>query len=138
MTYLQGVGVFAIEMFVTADGEVIVNEIAPRVHNSGHYTIEGHNTSQFEQHIRAITGMPLGDIETKMPASVMINILGERSGPAEVKGLEEALAIPGTAVHIYGKLETRPERKMGHITIVDVDLERAIEKAKAARLLISI
>jgi 5-(carboxyamino)imidazole ribonucleotide synthase len=138
MTYLQGVGVFAIEMFVTSDGQVLVNEIAPRVHNSGHYTIEGHNTSQFEQHIRAITGMPLGDIEPKMPASVMINILGERSGPAEIKGLEEALAIPGTAVHIYGKLETRPERKMGHITIVDTDIESALEKAKRARLLISI
>ncbi len=138
MTHLQGVGIFGIEMFLTEGGQVLINEIAPRVHNSGHHTIEGYATSQFEQHIRAITGMPLGDVTPTMPASVMINILGERSGPAEVTGLEEALAIPGTAVHIYGKLETRPERKMGHITIIDTDLDSAIEKAKRARLLISI
>lgn len=138
MTHLQGVGIFGIEMFLTESGEVLINEIAPRVHNSGHHTIEGYATSQFEQHIRAIAGMPLGDITATMPASVMINILGERSGTAEVKGLEEALAIPGTAVHIYGKLETRPERKMGHITVIDVDLDSAVEKAAHARLLISI
>ncbi len=134
----KGVGVFAVEMFLTDKNDLIVNEIAPRVHNSGHHTIEGNETSQFEQHIRAITGMPLGDVKTTLPFSVMINILGERSGESELIGLEEVKEIPNTSVHIYGKTETRPERKMGHITVVGEDLIDVLEKAKLARSIISI
>jgi 5-(carboxyamino)imidazole ribonucleotide synthase len=135
---LDGAGVFGIEMFLTAGGEVLVNEIAPRVHNSGHHTIEANETSQFGQHIRAITGLPLGSTRMVAPAAVMINILGDRQGLAEVSGLEEALAIPGVSVHVYGKLETKPERKMGHITALGDTLEEALEKAEKARHLIRI
>jgi len=138
ISILKGVGVFAIEMFLTSEGELIVNEIAPRVHNSGHQTIEANETSQFEQHIRAITGMPLGSPEMKTPHAVMINILGERTGVATILGVEEVMKIPGVSVHIYGKMETRPERKMGHITVIDLNLKMAIEKAKKARKLIII
>jgi len=138
MNHLNGVGVFGIEMFLSSDGEVVVNEIAPRVHNSGHHSIEAHETSQFEQHIRAITGMPLGSIKRRVPHSVMINILGERSGPAEVAGLERLAEITGAHAHIYGKAETRPERKMGHITVIGDTMEDVLERAKLARSLISI
>ena len=138
MSHLKGVGVFCVEMFLTEKNEVIVNEIAPRVHNSGHHSIEGHKTSQFEQHIRAITGMPLGDIKRVTPVSVMINILGERSGKAEVLGLEKIGKISGTFVHIYGKSETRPERKMGHITVIGDRMEEVLEKAKTVRSYITI
>jgi phosphoribosylaminoimidazole carboxylase PurK protein len=133
----DGAGVFAIEMFLV-NGEVLVNEIAPRVHNSGHFSIEACHSSQFEQHIRAITGMPLGDSSMKVPAAAMVNILGDRSGKAEPKGVEEAEAIEGVKVHIYGKMETRPERKMGHLTAVANTLDEAKEKAENARKLISI
>ncbi len=136
--HLKGAGVFGIEMFLANDGEVLVNEISPRVHNSGHYTIEACETSQFEQHVRAITGMPLGKTGLKVPAAVMINILGERDGPVELKGLEEAEAIPETFVHIYGKSPTRVDRKMGHITSVGKDTEEALKRARKARKLISI
>ncbi len=138
MQHLEGAGVFAIEMFLTEDDHVLVNEIAPRVHNSGHLTIEACVTSQFEQHIRAITGLPLGRPDMKVPAAVMVNILGERNGQARVTGLEDALKIPGVAVHIYGKKETRPERKMGHITAVASTLDAALENATAARKVIDI
>lgn len=133
MKVLKGAGVFGIEMFLDKNGGVLINEIAPRVHNSGHFTIEGCVTSQFEQHIRAITGMPLGKTEMKSPAAVMINILGERQGKADVKGLEKALKIPNTSVHIYGKEETKIERKMGHITVIDQSLKNALKKARLAR-----
>jgi 5-(carboxyamino)imidazole ribonucleotide synthase len=136
--HLEGAGVFAIEMFLTADGDVLVNEIAPRVHNSGHVTIEACETSQFEQHIRAVTGLPLGPTTMKVPAAVMVNILGERDGPTEVRGVEEAEAIPGVTVHLYGKSPTKIDRKMGHITSVGDTLEEAKEKAEKARSLISI
>jgi phosphoribosylaminoimidazole carboxylase PurK protein len=135
---LGGVGVFAVEMFLTKENNILVNEIAPRVHNSGHHSIEAHQTSQFEQHIRAITGMPLGSIERITPASVMINILGERKGSADLQGVEEIAKIPGAFLHIYNKKETLPERKMGHITILDVELQSALEKAQRARSSISI
>jgi 5-(carboxyamino)imidazole ribonucleotide synthase len=115
-----------------------VNEIAPRVHNAGHYTIEAHRTSQFEQHVRMITGMSHGDMEMSVPYAVMINILGERQGLAEPKGIEEASKIAGTQVHLYGKLETRIERKMGHITVVGSNLEEVLERAKRAREFVSI
>jgi len=131
---LEGVGIFGIEMFLTKDGQVLVNEIAPRPHNSGHYTIEACVTSQFEQHIRAITNLPLGSTELLTPA-VMMNILGEEGyeGPATLKGIKEALLIPGVSLHIYGKKVTKPFRKMGHITVVDKDIEKAIERAEKAK-----
>lgn len=138
MQKLKGAGVFGIEMFLTKKAEVIINEIAPRVHNSGHYTIEGCVTSQFEQHIRAITGLPLGITEMVMSASVMVNILGNRQGVAEVSGMEKALSLPNVAVHIYGKIDTKLERKMGHITAIDKDLKSALRKARLARRYISI
>lgn len=138
LEHLKGAGVFAVEMFVTKKGEVLVNEIAPRVHNSGHLTIEANDTSQFEQHIRAITGLPLGSTQLKVPAAVMINILGERIGPVDVTGLEKVLNIPGVHVHIYGKSDTKVDRKMGHITVIDQTVEKALQKAKKARKLLSI
>jgi phosphoribosylaminoimidazole carboxylase PurK protein len=132
-----GAGVFAIEMFLSGP-EVLVNEIAPRVHNSGHWTIEGCVTSQFEQHIRAITGMPLGSVQMKAPAAVMINILGERDGAAEPRGITEAETVAGVKVHIYGKMETRIKRKMGHLTALGPTLPEAIGRVEQARALVSI
>ena len=119
---LQGAGVFGIEMFVDRKGGILINEIAPRVHNSGHYTIEACRTSQFEQHIRAITGMELGDT-TLLYSAVMVNLLGapDLKGPFTWHGLETARAIPGAYVHLYGKKETAPRRKMGHVTLTDVN-----------------
>lgn len=130
---LEGAGVFGIEMFLTADGEVLVNEIAPRVHNSGHYTMDACRTSQFEQHIRAITGLPLGDTSLMAPAAVMINILGERDGPTAVTGLKEALTIPHVSVHLYGKSPTKIDRKMGHINATGETIEQARKRAVEAR-----
>jgi 5-(carboxyamino)imidazole ribonucleotide synthase len=130
---LKGAGMYGIEMFLTEAGEVLVNEIAPRVHNSGHHTTEGNRTSQFEQHIRAITGLPLGDTSLIAPATVMVNILGERNGDTEVKGLSDALAIPGVHVHLYGKSPTKVDRKMGHLTATADTLDQARQNAKNAR-----
>jgi 5-(carboxyamino)imidazole ribonucleotide synthase len=129
---LGGGGVFGIEMFLVGDN-VLVNEVAPRVHNSGHYTIEACYVSQFEQHVRAVTGMPLGTTDLRVPAAAMVNILGEREGPAEPEGLTEALATPGVAVHLYGKAETRVDRKMGHVTAVGASVDEALNLAKTAR-----
>lgn len=127
---LNGIGVFGIEMFLTKDGRILVNEIAPRVHNSGHYSIEGCVTSQFEQHIRCIMGLPLGSTELLIP-TVVINVLGDKNhhGTPKYIGVHESLEIPGVSIHIYGKKEIRPYRKMGHVTIVDGEIEKAIEKA---------
>lgn len=134
---LSFVGVCAVEMFLTADGEVFVNEIAPRVHNSGHHTIEGFNMSQFEAHVRAVTGMHLLDIEPVSDYAVMVNILGERDGEALLQ--VDYVHPDGNAnVHIYGKLETRKERKMGHITALADTLEEAEEMALNARRSIEI
>jgi phosphoribosylaminoimidazole carboxylase PurK protein len=138
MEHLKGQGVFGIEMFLTEPGDVLVNEIAPRVHNSGHYTIEACETSQFEEQVRAVTGMPLGAPKMKTGAAVMVNILGQCSGTAEPKGVAEAEAVPGVAVHIYGKKEVRPKRKMGHLTAVADTLEEALENAEKARRCVSI
>ncbi|MBI3887476.1 ATP-grasp domain-containing protein [Candidatus Microgenomates bacterium] len=138
MQQLQGAGVFGIEMFVAQDGNVLINEIAPRVHNSGHYTTEACVTSQFEQHIRAVTGLPLGSTKMKVPAAVMINILGERTGQVDAKGFERVLAIPNVSVHIYGKMETKLERKMGHLTVIGETVEECLRKAKKARKLLTI
>ena len=130
---LEGAGMFGIEMFFTEDGQVLVNEIAPRVHNSGHYTMDASRTSQFEQHVRAITGLPLGSTDLLAPAAVMINILGERDGATKVEGLAEALAIPEVSVHLYGKSPTKVDRKMGHINATGQTLQEARERAEAAR-----
>lgn len=136
---IGGVGVFGIELFLAKDGRMLVNEIAPRTHNSGHYTIEACITDQFEQHIRAITGLPLGSTEQLRPA-VMINLLGEPgyTGRSIVEGLDAALAIDGVAVHIYGKAESRPMRKMGHVTVIDNNLDSASDKAQQVRQVLKI
>lgn len=128
------VGLLAVEMFLTKEGEILVNEVAPRVHNSGHHSIEGNVTSQFEQHVRAITGLPLGDTRLVLP-SVMVNLLGDDgyNGEAKYAGLDEVLSMPGVHVHLYGKKLTRPFRKMGHVTICDADLETAKERARAVK-----
>jgi len=136
---LAGVGIFGIEMFLTEDGALLVNEVAPRTHNSGHYTIEACMTDQFEQHLRAITGLPLGATDLLVPAA-MINLLGEPgyAGRPVIQGLRAALAIPGVSLHLYGKASTRPHRKMGHVTVLDRDIEQAREKAERVRDLIRI
>lgn len=120
---LQMTGILAVEMFVTRDGHVLVNEIAPRPHNSGHQTIEANVTSQYEQHLRAIINLPLGDTAIIHP-SAMVNLLGEDgfAGLARYEGMEEVLRVPGVYVHLYGKKMTKPFRKMGHVTIVDTDI----------------
>ena len=128
---LDMVGLLAIEMFVTKEGEVLVNEMAPRTHNSGHQTIEGNATSQFEQHLRAILNLPLGDTSTRIP-SAMVNLLGEAgyTGDAVYEGMDKVLAQDGIHVHLYGKKTTKPFRKMGHVTIADSELEGLKEKVK--------
>ena len=133
MEIFGGVGMFCAEMFVQKDETVLVNEIAPRPHNSGHYSIEGCPASQFENHVRAITGLPLGDT-TLIKPSVMWNILGElgHTGPAVVQGHEKVLEIPAAALHIYGKTQTRPKGKMGHITVIADTLEEAVKRGKMA------
>nr|WP_315421721.1 5-(carboxyamino)imidazole ribonucleotide synthase [uncultured Pedobacter sp.] len=124
-------GILAVEMFVCKDGELLVNEVAPRPHNSGHQTIEGNYVSQFEQHLRSIYNLPLGDTSS-ITNAIMINLLGEKGfeGVARYENLEKILAIDGVYVHLYGKKYTKPFRKMGHVTIVDIDREKAIEKAR--------
>jgi 5-(carboxyamino)imidazole ribonucleotide synthase len=135
---LEGAGVFGIELFLTTDNQILVNEIAPRVHNSGHYTTEACATSQFEQHIRAITGLPLGSTEMIVPAAVMVNILGERNAETRPQGIDKANKKPHTRVHVYGKSPTKIDRKMGHITSVGDTLEVARQRAHQARAVISI
>ena len=134
-----GVGIFGVELFLTTDGEMLVNEVAPRPHNSGHYTIEACVTSQYEQHLRAITGLPLGSTELLIPA-VMINLVGEpgSSGRPLVTGLRESLALPGVTVHLYGKHEVRPFRKMGHVVIVDNDLDLALTRTRHIKNILKI
>lgn len=128
---LDFVGLLAVELFLTKKGDLLVNEIAPRPHNSGHHTIEGNMTSQFEQHMRAILNLPLGSTEVIIPA-VMINVLGEKgyTGKVKYEGMEEILAMPGVTPHIYGKSDTKPFRKMGHITVINKDINKAKRMAK--------
>jgi 5-(carboxyamino)imidazole ribonucleotide synthase len=127
---LGTVGLLAVEMFVAADGRILVNESAPRPHNSGHQTIEANFTSQYEQHLRAILNLPLGSPALRC-AAVMVNLLGEAdaSGPVRYEGLDAVLKLEGVYVHIYGKKEVKPFRKMGHVTILGSDLKLAREKA---------
>lgn len=133
MKVFEGVGMFCVELFVTDDLSVLVNEVAPRPHNSGHYTIEGCLTSQFEQHIRAITGLPLGSSELRQP-TVMKNLLGEEgyNGKTFVEGLVEAYQDPNVKVHLYGKSETKEKRKMGHLTVCSDATEDALKRARIA------
>ncbi len=137
MSILPGAGVFGIEMFLAKTGEVIVNEIAPRVHNSGHHTMDSCNISQFEQHIRAITGLPFEELTMKVPVAVMKNILGTRSGMASVID-EKAVSTEDVKIYIYGKLETRPKRKMGHINAIGQSHVEALTKANRAHAEIDI
>lgn len=120
------VGVLAVEMFQTFDNEILVNEVAPRPHNSGHYSIEGSFTSQFENHIRAILGLPLGNTDTKLPA-VMVNLVGAEgfSGNVIYENIDKILTMKGVTPHVYGKRQTRPFRKMGHVTIVNENMTEA-------------
>lgn len=120
------VGLLAVELFQTEDDDILVNEVAPRPHNSGHYSIEASYTSQFEQHIRAILDLPLGNTDSKV-AGIMVNLVGEEgfSGQVVYENIEQILAIGGVTPHIYGKRETRPFRKMGHVTIVNTDMTEA-------------
>jgi 5-(carboxyamino)imidazole ribonucleotide synthase len=136
---LKIIGILAVEMFLTKTGEILVNEIAPRPHNSGHQSIEGNYTSQYEQLLRAIFNLPLGDTRT-ISNAVMINLLGEKGfeGAAIYEGLNEALALDGIYLHLYGKKITKPFRKMGHVTILDDDRQKAIEKARFVQNVIKV
>lgn len=129
-TSLNITGLLAVEMFVTKNGDLLVNELAPRPHNSGHQTIEGNYVSQFAQHLRSIFNLPLGDTRC-ISNVVMINLLGEKNhdGVAKYHGLEKIMAIDGVYIHLYGKKYTKPFRKMGHITVVDQNRDGAIQKA---------
>jgi len=125
------VGILAVELFLTKDGDILVNEVAPRPHNSGHQTIEGNYESQYGQLLRCLLNLPLGDTEIKKP-SVMVNLLGEKGfiGNAVYDGIEKVLALPGVYLHLYGKAQTKPFRKMGHATVVNNTLEEAKVIAK--------
>lgn len=135
----EHVGLLAVEMFQTKIDEILVNEVAPRPHNSGHYSIEASYTSQFENHLRAILDLPLGNTESKV-AGIMVNLVGEEghSGQVVYKNIEEILAIDGVTPHIYGKRETRPFRKMGHVTIVNEDIAKARKTAEEVKKLIRV
>lgn len=127
-------GILAVEMFVDNEGRLLVNECAPRPHNSGHHTIESTLTSQYEQLLRAIFNFPLGATQSKLPA-VMINLLGEAGfeGPVRYEGLTECMAIEGVKIHLYGKKITKPFRKMGHVTVLAATIGEAIRKSKIVK-----
>jgi 5-(carboxyamino)imidazole ribonucleotide synthase len=129
---VDGVGVFGVEMFLTTDDQIVFNEIAPRPHNSGHYTIEACYTSQFENCIRAVTNMPLGSAEMRVPAACMINLLGERTGSGIPDSVLEMLRIDTVALHLYGKKDVRMGRKMGHLTATGATVDDAFAAANAA------
>jgi 5-(carboxyamino)imidazole ribonucleotide synthase len=131
---IEHVGLLAVELFLTKSGELLVNEVAPRPHNSGHYSIEGSITDQFEQHIRCVCNLPLGSTESTV-ASVMVNLVGEEGHTGKViyDGIEDILALPGVTPHIYGKKETRPYRKMGHVTVVADNVIKARELAEVVK-----
>ena len=132
---LQGAGVFGVELFLLRDGSILLNEVAPRPHNSGHYTIEACGVSQYEAHIRAVLGWPLGDTSLKVGASIMLNVLGEADGEAGMRAAHEmmgrAYSVPGAAVHWYGKAEVARQRKIGHITFVGATNEECRKKLRA-------
>ncbi|WP_067034230.1 5-(carboxyamino)imidazole ribonucleotide synthase [Allomuricauda sp. CP2A] len=132
--HMKHVGLLAVELFQTKNNEILVNEVAPRPHNSGHYSIEASYTNQFEQHIRAILGLPLGKTDSKV-AGIMVNLVGEEGHTGDVvyQNIESILEMKGVTPHIYGKKQTRPFRKMGHVTIVDEDMARAREVAQKVK-----
>jgi 5-(carboxyamino)imidazole ribonucleotide synthase len=132
------IGLLAIELFLTKNGEILVNEVAPRPHNSGHQSIEGNYTSQFQQHLRSILNLPLGNTNVRM-LSAMVNVIGAEgfTGDAHYEGVENLFDIEGAYLHLYGKKLTKPGRKMGHITILDNDLKRLstkIDEVKASMI----
>ncbi len=128
------IGLLAVEMFQTEDDEILVNEVAPRTHNSGHYSIEASYTNQFEQHLRSILNLPLGNTESKV-AGIMVNLVGAEgyTGDVVYENIEEILQIDGVTPHIYGKKMTKPFRKMGHVTIVNKDIHKAREIAQKVK-----
>lgn len=132
-----GVGSFGVEMFLMPGGEVLVNELAPRVHNSGHYTIEACLCSQFENHVRAVLGWPLGAGEMVAPAAAMVNLLGDQKAAGVPRGLDRSLSVRGAHVHLYGKLVSGPGRKMGHVTALGWTLAEALATARRAAAEIS-
>ena len=136
---MKHVGLLAVELFLTKEGKLLINEVAPRPHNSGHYSIEGSFTDQFDQHIRAILGLPLGATSSKVPA-VMVNLVGaqDHTGPVRYEGLEDAMQLRGVIPHIYGKKETRPFRKMGHVTIIDEDIDEARHTASKVKKMVRV
>jgi 5-(carboxyamino)imidazole ribonucleotide synthase len=125
VTSMDFVGLLAVEMFLDRDGALWVNEVAPRTHNSGHHTLEGNVCSQFEQHLRAVLNLPLGDTAPLHPASAMLNLIGapDANGTPRYDGLEEALKWPNVHVHLYGKSTVKPHRKMGHVTVTGTDVD---------------
>ena len=132
-------GLLAVELFLTEEDELLVNEVAPRTHNSGHHTMDSCETSQFEQHLRAILNLPLGSTRLHTPA-VMVNLLGAEGfqGPVHYQGLEECLALPGVHLHLYGKAITKPFRKMGHATVVHEEIDQAIAIARTVQRILRI
>ncbi len=127
-----GIGSFGVEIFLGAAGRLAINELAPRVHNSGHYTIEACECSQFENHARAVLGWPLGSPRLVRPAAAMVNLIGERFGPGWAAGLPGALAVPGAHVHLYGKAMSGPGRKLGHVTVLADTATAARQAARSA------
>lgn len=129
---IGGVGSFGVELFLLADGRIVLNEIAPRVHNTGHYTIEACLCSQFENHVRAVLGWPLGSSQMIVPAACMVNLLGYAEGSGVPQGLSDALAVTGTHIHVYGKTRSVRGRKMGHITALGETMDEAFARAQKA------
>lgn len=132
-------GLLAVELFLTRGGDILINEVAPRPHNSGHHTIESCETSQFEQHLRAVLNLPLGSTRLRRPAA-MVNLLGAdgHTGTTRYEGLTEALSVPGAHIHLYGKTQTRPFRKMGHATVLADNVARAGELARRVQAALQI
>ncbi len=135
---VKGIGIFGIELFLTKQKEILVNEMAPRPHNSGHYTIESCITSQFENHIRSVLGLPLGNTELLKPYAVMINLLGKKEGPGIIDNYKDALSDPDVHLHVYGKDKSRIGRKMGHITIIGDSLNTLLIKSRKIEKIISL
>ncbi|MFU8813596.1 MAG: 5-(carboxyamino)imidazole ribonucleotide synthase [Balneolaceae bacterium] len=135
---IEGKGVFAFEFFLTTDNRLVLNESAPRPHNSGHYTIEGVVASQFENHVRAVSGLPLGSTERTAPAAVMINLLGTHNRPAVFEHVDDGFCMANGHLHHYGKTESKIGRKMGHYTLLGDDVEQLLERATKATMNIHI
>jgi len=127
---IDGIGMFGFEFFLTTDNQILLNESAPRPHNSGHYTIEGCVTSQFENHVRAVCGLPLGPTDLVKPIATMINILGKRKGVAKVEEFDPVMYSRSAHLHIYGKSESKIGRKMGHITVLGDEIDSTLERAR--------